>query len=302
MACLFHHHHQFQCYNEIIQPVRKNIVSTCIYQNFNSWYCRHLDGNHKLIRWRFVLHGGIDGFSRTIVYLSCSDNNRADTVHDLFIQATHRFHCPRRIRSDHGTENVAVARWLLNRHGINATPVITGLSVHNQRIERLWKDVNCYVVAVYRNIFYYLESVGLLDPVNDLHLLALHLVYKPRINKAIRLFTEQWNNHPLSTEQNSSPYQLWVEGFYNQALSGHSSVEELFNEDPENYGIDDEGPTPEIETQNNVIVPPINIHLSDPEMQILQLMCNPHEQDDDHGIQKYIVACGVIENLLSERE
>ena len=28
----------------------------------------HIDGHHKLIRWRFVVHGGIDGFSRTIVY------------------------------------------------------------------------------------------------------------------------------------------------------------------------------------------------------------------------------------------
>lgn len=33
---------------------------------------RHIDGHHKLIRWRFVTHGGIDGFSRTIVYLRCS--------------------------------------------------------------------------------------------------------------------------------------------------------------------------------------------------------------------------------------
>ena len=27
----------------------------------------HIDGHHKLIRWRFVTHGGIDGYSRTIV-------------------------------------------------------------------------------------------------------------------------------------------------------------------------------------------------------------------------------------------
>ncbi|KAJ7988623.1 hypothetical protein DPEC_G00311130 [Dallia pectoralis] len=27
----------------------------------------HIDGNHKLTRWRIVIHGGTDGFSRTIV-------------------------------------------------------------------------------------------------------------------------------------------------------------------------------------------------------------------------------------------
>ncbi|XP_047231291.1 uncharacterized protein LOC124874117 [Girardinichthys multiradiatus] len=40
----------------------------------------HIDGNHKLIRWRIVVHGGTDGFSRLIVYLSASTNNRAATV------------------------------------------------------------------------------------------------------------------------------------------------------------------------------------------------------------------------------
>ena len=38
---------------------------------------------HYLIRWRFVIQGGIDGFSRLIVYLSCSTNNLAATVHAL---------------------------------------------------------------------------------------------------------------------------------------------------------------------------------------------------------------------------
>ncbi|KAI9523800.1 hypothetical protein NQZ68_024322 [Dissostichus eleginoides] len=46
----------------------------------------HIDGNHKLIRWRFVVHGGIDGFSRLIVYLSAATNNRAATKHLQFFQ------------------------------------------------------------------------------------------------------------------------------------------------------------------------------------------------------------------------
>ena len=38
-------------------------------------YIWHIDGNHKLIRWRFVLHHGIDGFSRLITFCLCSTNN-----------------------------------------------------------------------------------------------------------------------------------------------------------------------------------------------------------------------------------
>ncbi|XP_028412589.1 uncharacterized protein LOC114535486 [Dendronephthya gigantea] len=39
----------------------------------------HIDRNHKLIRWRLVIHGGVDGYTRVPVYLKCSDNNRAET-------------------------------------------------------------------------------------------------------------------------------------------------------------------------------------------------------------------------------
>ena len=35
----------------------------------------HVDGNHKMIRWRLVVHGGINGFLRLITYLHCSNNN-----------------------------------------------------------------------------------------------------------------------------------------------------------------------------------------------------------------------------------
>ena len=73
---------------------------------------RHVNGNHKLIRWHIVIHGGIDGFSHTIVYLGCNTNNDASTVLDLFMNALHQFHTPNHIRSDHGTENVEVANYI----------------------------------------------------------------------------------------------------------------------------------------------------------------------------------------------
>ncbi|KAF8184260.1 hypothetical protein K438DRAFT_1594782, partial [Mycena galopus ATCC 62051] len=39
----------------------------------------------RLIRWRIVIHGFIDGYSRLITGLRASDNNRADTVLDIFL-------------------------------------------------------------------------------------------------------------------------------------------------------------------------------------------------------------------------
>lgn len=59
-------------------------------------------------RWRFVIHGAIDGFSRFVVYLHCCTNNRSETVLALFHNAVIEFGLPQRVRSDKGGENVKV--------------------------------------------------------------------------------------------------------------------------------------------------------------------------------------------------
>ena len=57
-------------------------------------------------------HGGIDSFSREVVYLTCHSNNRAETALTEFRAAVDNFGPPSRVRTDQGVENVEIARLL----------------------------------------------------------------------------------------------------------------------------------------------------------------------------------------------
>lgn len=104
-----------------------------------------------------VIHAGVDGFSRVPVYLYCSNNNRASTVLELFEMAITTWGLPSCVRCDKGGENTEVAWFLLShpRRGTGRGSVIAGKSVHNQRVERLWRIVYQGVLKFYSDLFYH---------------------------------------------------------------------------------------------------------------------------------------------------
>ena len=74
----------------------------------------HIDGHHKLIRWRLVVHGGIDGYSRAITFLRCHTDNSASTVLRAFQEGVEKYGLTTKVRTDHGGENIEVWRMMLD--------------------------------------------------------------------------------------------------------------------------------------------------------------------------------------------
>lgn len=208
----------------------------------------HLDGNHKLVKWRLVIHGCIDGFSRLITFLSCSNNNKSETVLDYFTKATQEFGVPSRVRTDYGGENVRVWHFMEEARGRDRGSYIAGSSVHNTRIECLWKDVVSSVVSTYKDVFGDLEQIGTLNSENEADLFSLHYVFIPKINQDLQSFRAAWNSHSLSTENHRSPLQL-----YHACSLGSSLFDEEI--DPLVYGCDENSETSDDEDFESITVP-----------------------------------------------
>ncbi|VDI32535.1 Hypothetical predicted protein [Mytilus galloprovincialis] len=274
----------------------------------------HMDGNHKLIRWNIVIHGGIDGFSRLVTFLHASNNNQSTTVYDLFIEATTQHGVPSRIRVDHGVENVDICTFMEGYRGTNRGSAIKGKSCHNQRIERLWVDLWDSVSNEYYDLFTFMEDDELLDITSACHMWAFQYVFLPRINKSLKMFVYQYNNHGLSTEGSMTPYQLFIKGVLQTINSKNVSITDLLLQAGSNdslehvtddYGVEEYNSDLEDDSLDEIEIQMIYCPLDDDDKHQLRTRINVIEDYKNlaHGMQLYKNVLSFINSLNSvERE
>ena len=249
----------------------------------------HIDSNHKLIRWHFVIIGGIDGLSRLITYLKCADNNKAETTMECFRNGVSTFGIPERVRSDQGRENVKVADFMIHARGAGRGSMLTGKSTHNQRIERLWRDVYDGVLSYFYDLFYFLEDDGLLDVLNETDLFALHHVFIGKINERLTTWQGAWNHHRLRTV-NSTPMRLYTAGMMNNAPLQYHDIVPPVDIDG---SVDDD-----TEQDNRPALSSLQIRISENRLRRLHEECPQNWMSGNHGVDIYLAAKRIMTELL----
>jgi hypothetical protein len=168
----------------------------------------HVDGNHKLIEFGIAIEGGIDGYTRACLFLKAVTKYNADIVLDMFKEAVSIYTVPSRVRTDKGTENVKIAKYMLRNRGTDRGSIIAGKSTRNQRIERLWLDVKKEVLRYYIRLFNGWVESYFLNFTSMRVKFVIHTLFMDRINADLARFRCSWNEHQVSTEGNLSPNQM----------------------------------------------------------------------------------------------
>lgn len=238
--------------------------------------------------------------------MGASDNNRQDTVLKHFINACVTYSLPSRIRVDDGGENNAICNLMHLVRGREHNPAIRGSSVHNQRIERLWRDLWNWTTNTFYKLFYFMEDNHILDCNNERHLWAVHYVFLPRINAALLKFQQQWNSHGLRTEHGLTPNQLFVSRALDRFHSPLTSMRNMFHPiqsrssyttpSPTTHNAQSATGTSNAHQQPFVSVPALPCPLSEAQLQQLHRFVHPLDDSlDPLGVSLYLTTVAFID-------
>ncbi|XP_013381978.1 uncharacterized protein LOC106152794 [Lingula anatina] len=164
----------------------------------------HIDGWDKLKPYGFCVHGGIDGYSRRIIWLEvASTNNDPYVVCSYFANAILKINgLPNVVRADRGTENTNIAQMQTFLRGANNdnrgmlnTSFLYGRSTSNQRIESWWSKFGSMGMTTWIEHFKELTGQGIIDTSNNLDIECCRYCYMHVLKLELDKIKMLWNTH-----------------------------------------------------------------------------------------------------------
>ena len=74
---------------------------------------------------------------------------------------------------------------------------------------------------------FFLPPIGILNLDDLVKRYVLHYIFVPRINHVITSFVQGWKGHPLRSEKNWTPQQIWTNEMIDQWRRGITDIAEI---------------------------------------------------------------------------
>ena len=199
------------------------------------------------------------------------------------------------MRTGNGGEDVAVGYYMVWLREQHRGSFLTGPSVRNTRIERLWRDVVESVVSVFFSLFLFMEAQHILDPGSDLDVFVLHYIFLPRIQRFLDRFVQCFNFHSMSTEHNRTPRHLWSSGCLRSYNSPNAGIQDVLDSECPNdldlYGDDPDAPAPDPDNEvTGLVIPSLEYQLDNEVLLAMETNFDPLSEDNNFGINTYLQA------------
>lgn len=170
----------------------------------------HIDGYDKLKPFGFSIHGGIDGFSRRILWLEVGYTNKnPKVIAHYFMNCVQQVGgLPRIVRADAGTENVNVSgiQRFLRRNDQDSfkseKSFMYGKSTSNQRIESWWSFLRKSFTDWWMNFFKTMRENGEYCDENPIHVECLKYCFMGLLKEELQRVAKNWNLHKIRPTRN----------------------------------------------------------------------------------------------------
>ena len=177
---------------------KKKAIRRRIYETNGPLDVLHIDGNDKLKRFGFAIHGAIDGFSRKLLWLVVSTtNNDPIVIANYYLNCISRLgKAPKTLRMDLGTENIYCQDLQVFFTKIDDS-FLYAASTRNQRIEAFWSRLKKFKLSWWIDFFTDMIKCRLHKPSSPLHKEVLMFCYMPVLQAQLNECSRLWNSRRI---------------------------------------------------------------------------------------------------------